>query len=156
MSAGASEVTRREMLAALARWSAPTVVTLALGARAAQAASCPPCYKRSGATCKACSVSQILNCNCEPCLGPPYCSSGSGAPPVGRSTPGGLDLGGPRTQQLPPSVLRELQRERRRRVEGADQLYRDPFGIGRREPGSREGLFERLRGTDTTRVRIRD
>lgn len=144
------------MVSALARWSVPTVVTLALSARGAQAASCPPCYKKSGATCRACSVSQILNCNCEPCLGAPYCSSGSGAPPVQRNAPGGLDLGGPRTQQLPPSVLRELQRERQLRRQGVDRLYRDPFGLRRPEPGSRDGLYERLRGADTTRVRIRD
>lgn len=150
------DVTRRDMLAAMARWTVPTVVTLALSSRSAQAASCPPCYKKTGMTCRACSVSQILNCNCEPCLGPPYCSGGSPAPPVGRSSPSGLDLGGPRVQQLPPSVLRELQMERLRRRAGAEQLYRDPFGIERRPPGSSESLFERLRGRDSLRVRVRD
>ncbi len=85
---------RRELIAALARWSVPTVVTLSLGARALHAASCPPCTKRTGGTCKACSTSQILNCQCEPCLGPPYCAAAVPAPPAFQSAPGAGSPGG--------------------------------------------------------------
>ncbi|HTT66509.1 MAG TPA: hypothetical protein VMF70_00645 [Gemmatimonadales bacterium] len=74
------EVSRREMLGALARWSVPTVLTIALAARTAAAASCPPCTKKSGGRCRACTMNQILNCQCEPCLGAPYCSNGARAP----------------------------------------------------------------------------
>lgn len=74
-------MTRRELVAAVARWSVPTVLTLSLGAQAAvAAASCPPCTKKTGGRCRACTMSQILNCQCEPCLGPPYCSAPGGAP----------------------------------------------------------------------------
>ncbi len=84
---------RRELIAALARWSVPTVVTLTLGARALHAASCPPCTKRVSGVCKACSTSQILNCQCEPCLGPPYCVTP--AAPAFQMAPGAGSAGGP-------------------------------------------------------------
>lgn len=82
MSDGAFEslagtVSRRELLGSLARWSVPTVLTIALAARTAAAASCPPCTKKTGGKCKACTMNQILNCQCEPCLGAPYCSNGA-------------------------------------------------------------------------------
>jgi hypothetical protein len=73
-------VTRRDMLGSLVRWSVPTVLTITLAARTAAAASCPPCTKKTGGKCKACTMNQILNCQCEPCLGAPYCSNGVRAP----------------------------------------------------------------------------
>jgi hypothetical protein len=93
-------VSRREMLGTLARWTAPTVLTLTLATRRAAAVSCPPCTRQTGNHCRACNMNQILNCQCEPCLGPPYCSgaplnavmqpSASGAPlvPAPGSAPG--------------------------------------------------------------------
>lgn len=70
-------VSRREMLGTLARWTAPTVLTLTLASRRAAAASCPPCTRRTGGRCRACTMNQILNCQCEPCLGAPYCAGGA-------------------------------------------------------------------------------
>lgn len=105
-------VSRRAMLESLARWSVPTVLTIALASRTAAAASCPPCTRRTGARCRACTTNQILNCQCEPCLGAPYCSGaaapahlqGAQAPPLGR------------TQQTSP--LFDLN---------PNPLYRSPF-----------------------------
>jgi len=104
-------VSRRELLGSVARWSVPTVLSLTLGARALEAApSCPPCTRRSGGKCKACSVSQILNCQCEPCLGAPYCSSPAAAAPAfgqssplpGVSAPGQASPSGQNGQNGPP------------------------------------------------------
>ncbi len=50
-------MTRRELVSALARWTVPTVLTLSLGTRAAYAAaSCPPCTKKVGGVCRACTA----------------------------------------------------------------------------------------------------
>lgn len=105
-SPSSPDVSRREVLSALARWTVPTVLTLSLGARVAQAViSCPPCTKNVGGKCKACSMNQILNCQCEPCLGSPSCSPaaqlspgalqsrGPGFVPTGVQPPGGAPLG---------------------------------------------------------------
>jgi hypothetical protein len=81
-------VSRREMLGTLARWTVPTVLTLTLATRRAAAASCPPCTKRTGGRCRACTMNQILNCQCEPCLGAPYCSGGAAV--IQPSVSGGL------------------------------------------------------------------
>jgi len=70
-------VSRREMLGTLGRWTVPTVLTVALATRRAAAASCPPCTRPTGGRCRACTMNQILNCQCEPCLGAPYCSGGA-------------------------------------------------------------------------------
>ncbi len=82
-------LSRREMLAALARWTAPTVLTLALAPRRAAAASCPPCTRLTGGRCRACTMNQILNCQCEPCLGAPYCAGGARAALMQPSVSGG-------------------------------------------------------------------
>jgi hypothetical protein len=138
---------RREMLAALARWSVPTVVTIALTPRILHAkASCPPCQRQTGGTCRACTTGQILNCNCEPCLGPPYCSA------VGPSAPA-TPFAQPSVSATPDAARRQelsraLQDARR---EGARQsLYADPFNTApaRAYPDTRPlgpGLFDRLR-----------
>ncbi len=173
-----SDLTRRELVGALARWTVPTVVTITLGSRSllAMVPSCPPCTKRTAGKCKACSVSQILNCQCEPCLGPPYCtgagpggsSSASAPPSLGAPQTGGqagrpgfsipqigggryyddARLGAPRTG----STLRGYT--------GSDPLsaplYRDPFAAERRyrglgtSPFENNSLYGRLRA-DTLR-----
>lgn len=154
---------RRELLATLARWSVPTVVTITLGARVLEAkSSCPPCTKRVAGKCKACTISQILNCQCEPCLGPPYCTSAGGAASASRSAaPGGRSLGdqfGP--SRLPGGALGPMGRQdalerylgerlqdRYRAIDPLHApLYRDPFGV-RRDTANRRpaGLYERLR-----------
>ena len=134
-------MTRRELVAAVARWSVPTVMTLSLGARAAHAAaSCPPCTKKTGGRCRACTMSQILNCQCEPCLGPPYCAAPGGAPAFQPTTgasrfgAGGSSGGASSTQDL-YSVLR-----RRRAATESTDPFASPFG---RSPfGSRaDSLF---------------
>lgn len=99
-------ISRREVISALARWTVPTVLTLSLGARVAQAAiSCPPCTKLVAGKCKACTINQQLNCQCEPCLGGPSCSPAAqlspgalqsrapGLVPSGVQAPGGAPLG---------------------------------------------------------------
>lgn len=153
-------LTRREMLGAAARWSVPTVVTLTLGSKVLQAqASCPPCQRRTGPTCKACQLNQMMNCNCEPCLGPPYCGGGaimsgssqSGAMPA----PGSQRLGQTSADAQRQNLYLEMQRQRARQQNDpfSQPLYRDPFGV-QRSPYSRPnqqtpGLYERLR-PDTT------
>ncbi len=150
---------RRQMLGTLARWTVPTVATIALSARPLQAkASCPPCQKKQGAQCKPCAVNQILQCNCEPCLGPPYCAAvGPSARPnpsnisgYGTTSPGAsYSTGAAQRSQ----ALRELQRQRLRQ-QPADPfqrpLYRDPFGVERRDPRAPTAppsLYERLQQT---------
>jgi hypothetical protein len=122
-------MTRRELVAAVARWSVPTVLTLSLGARAAYAAaSCPPCTKNTGGKCKACTTSQILNCQCEPCLGPPYCPAPGGAPAF-QSTTGASRFGasgssgGANSTQDIYSALR-----RRRAATESANPFATPFG----------------------------
>ena len=134
-------MTRRELVAAVARWSVPTVLTLSLGARAAQAqASCPPCTRLAGGRCKACNTNQILNCLCEPCVGPPQCAA-PGAAPAFRSTTGtsGFGAGGPAGGANPPQDLYSVLRRRRAATESTDP-FASPFG---RSPfGSRaDSLF---------------
>lgn len=167
----AQDVSRRELLATLARWSVPTVVTITLGVRVLEAkASCPPCTKRVGGKCKACTISQVLNCQCEPCLGPPYCTAAGGAPAASRSVaPGSGNLGdqmGPlRAPGAAPgpvgrqeAIDRYLGRRLQDRYRAADPLhaplYRDPFGV-RRDSASRRptGLYERLRADPYDRRR---
>ncbi|MEK7667696.1 MAG: hypothetical protein AAB409_03520 [Gemmatimonadota bacterium] len=119
-------MSRRELVAAMARWTVPTVLTVSLGARAAYAAaSCPPCTKKTGGKCKACTTSQILNCQCEPCLGPPYCSGAGAAPAFGGAPSaerfGATSRGSSQTQEL----YRAL---RRRRANETDNLFAPPFG----------------------------
>ena len=122
-------MTRRELVAAVARWSVPTVLTLSLGARAAHAAaSCPPCTKKTGGKCKACSTSLILNCGCEPCLGPPYCPP-PGLAPAFQPTTGtsrfgasGSSGGGTSAQDLYSAL-----RRRRAATESVDP-FANPFG----------------------------
>ena len=168
---GTGPLTRRELLGAAARWSVPTVVTLTLGARVLHAAaSCPPCTKKSAGKCKACSVSQMLNCQCEPCLGPPYCT-GAPTPSVNRPGPGLREF--PGTQRpglggggaLPGDARRrmlDLPRTGRNPYERLNEpLYRDPFGtrdrvtspFGDRLPRERS-LYERLQA-DTLQTRRR-
>jgi hypothetical protein len=153
------DMTRRELLDTLARWTVPSVVTISLGARGLAAASCPPCQKKQGATCRACSMSQILNCQCEPCLGPPYCSAVGPVAPVQPR----MGSGGALTQPyqpaqppsaLPPSALKPTAPGFSRPQSPA----RDPFGmIGPRDPfrtappstlprdPASQGLYQRLR-----------
>jgi len=161
----AGGVSRREMVGAVARWTVPTVVTLTLGARVLEAkASCPPCQKKSGTVCKACTISQMLNCSCEPCLGPPYCSAvGPVAPanPISSSTqaPGSQSLvrpvpGSPGTTGS-PTLSPYLQQQRERALQLRDPFrqptYTDPFGAQRRDQAS-PGLYQRLRPDSTRRL----
>ncbi len=157
----AGEMTRREVVSALARWTVPTVVTLSLATRTAHAASCPPCTQKSGSVCRACTVSMILNCQCEPCLGPPYCPTL--AAPL-RPVPGaplGRSAGpAPAGEQALDTWLR--QREARLRSGGlpgfgvpADSAPggpgRTPFGRPIPRPTYQGGLYERLRPLDERR-----
>ena len=144
-----SAVSRRELLGTLARWSVPTVVSITLGARVLEAkATCPPCQKKVSGVCRACTVSQILNCQCEPCLGPPYCSAvGPSAP----ARPGALmqpsqgpGQSGSQAPALTPSYGRPSSRD-----PFAQPLYRDPFGLegtgfSSKNPQT-QGLYQRLR-----------
>jgi len=175
-------ITRRELVAAVARWSVPTVLTLSLGARAAHAAaSCPPCTKKTGGRCRACTMSQILNCQCEPCLGPPYCAAPGGAAAF-RATSGASRLGAS-GQSGGANSTQDLYSVLRRRQAGtestspfatpfgrspfgsrADSLLggtaRSPFGRGQLSPEARRlrersqatrGLYDRLREFDDRR-----
>lgn len=161
------DVSRRELLGAVARWSVPTVVSITLGARVLEAkASCPPCQRKQGQSCKACSVSQMLNCNCEPCLGPPYCSSVGALnadPNASSRMPGTQPLQGQPGTSSSNSRLDtyfELQRQRARQQNDpfSQPLYRDPFGVERspysRPPNQQQpGLYDRLRPDTTSRRR---
>ncbi len=147
---------RRQMLGTLARWTVPTVATMTLGARVLEAkASCPPCQKKVGAVCRSCTISQMLNCSCEPCLGPPYCTAvgpvapmqpgGSGqmrAPgqqPILRDAPGSGSPGG-----LTPYQQMMRDRARAARDPFRQPVYDDPFGARKNEIQS-PGLYNRLR-----------
>jgi len=159
-------LSRREMLGTAVRWTVPTVVTMTLGARVLEAkASCPPCQKKVSTVCRACTISQMLNCQCEPCLGPPYCSAVGPVAPANLqsrqqapgsqpfpSTPGmqGRTPGNPSPYGLTPYQQQELQRQRalRSRDPFKQPLYRDPFGADRAIPTP--GLYDRLR-SDTLR-----
>jgi hypothetical protein len=154
-------MTRRELVSALARWTVPTVLTLSLGARAAYAAaSCPPCTKKVGGVCRACTVSQILNCQCEPCLGPPYCKSGSPTaafqPAPSASLNQGLGGPAPMGRQALENYLRQRAYVRGRNPllpgfggigSGArgDSLAPVPFGRPLIRPSAPRGLYDRLR-----------
>ena len=150
-------MTRRELVSALARWTVPTVLTLSLGVRSAYAAaSCPPCTKKISGKCRACTVSQILNCQCEPCLGPPYCASGITA------QPGWAPPALSRSQSGPSEdVLNALRR--RRALTRQDDPFAAPFtrrrlgapadsifGPTPRSPTAR-GLYDRLRRPEDRR-----
>jgi len=156
---GAS-VSRREMLGALVRWTAPTVLTLTLATRRAAAASCPPCTKRSGGRCRACTMNQILNCQCEPCLGAPYCAGGAAvqqALPSGQimQAPGGPPGISGGVSQFSPYSGRGLTSPGTNPFQSPIQRspytsvpyggYR-PFGLPRDSlPGRPRTLYERLR-----------
>lgn len=165
-------VSRRELVGAIARWSVPTVVSITLGAKVLEAkASCPPCQRKQGATCRACSVSNVLNCNCEPCLGPPYCSAvGSLREDPGASVaaPGSQGLRSPGSAKAPSvqdsrlNTYLRLQRERATQQDDpfTRPLYRDPFSVdnspyGRPRTGNQQtpGLYERLRADSLSRRR---
>lgn len=159
-----SALTRREIVGTMARWTVPTVVTMTLGARVLEAkASCPPCQKKTGATCKACTVGQMLNCNCEPCLGPPYCAAvGPTAPAIqGYNAPGQQQLGQPTPGSTPPGMqggLTPYQQMMRDRAKAArdpfrQPLYEDPFGANRNRLQQPGGLYERLRPDSSQRRR---
>ena len=156
-----SDLSRREMLGALARWSVPTVLTLVLASRPAEAQlqiSCPPCTRKTGGVCRACTMNQMLNCQCEPCLGAPYCANGARAAAVepGATAPGrGLvsDQGSsPASASAQESWFRLLQQPAPAAgnnpfasgLEGPSPFQASPFG---RSPvaGSGGGLFQRLR-----------
>jgi hypothetical protein len=171
------DLTRRELVGALARWTVPSVVTITLGSRSllAMAPSCPPCTKRTAGKCKACSVSQILNCQCEPCLGAPYCTGGGpggsssvAAPPsLGAPSGGGQSgrpgfsipqIGGGRyldDSRLGPTYGTNLRGYSRNSPLSAP-LYREPFSTERRyralgtSPFEDNSLYGRLRA-DTLR-----
>ena len=171
-AAGASgEWTRREMVAALARWTVPTVLTLSLATRSAYAAaSCPPCTKNTGGRCRACTTSQQLNCQCEPCLGPPYCPAPGGVAPMQPSTGTNPSASG---QSRGNTELINALRQRRSALEGgrapspfgrADSIFgrnaQSPFGRGpltpdaqrlRNQSAARQGLYDRLRDFDSRR-----
>jgi hypothetical protein len=160
-------MTRRELVSALARWTVPTVLTLSLGVRSAYAAaSCPPCTKKVGGVCRACTVSQILNCQCEPCLGAPYCPNGprTAALPAGApSASFNQGLGGP--APLGRQALETYLRQRANVLNAnpllpglgsrpgfgtrADSIARGPFGrtllVPGRIPSAPRGLYDRLR-----------
>lgn len=146
------------MLGTLARWTVPTVATIALNVRPLQAqASCPPCQKRSGSKCKPCNVSQILGCQCEPCLGAPYCSGASpgaqpGAAPSTFRAPGGQGFSSSPFRDPREDALRQIQIERMRRAQGPDELFPDPFRRSRTaEPARSPSLYERLQQTPPRR-----
>ena len=161
--AAQSGISRREVLGTVARWTVPTVMTMTLGARVLEAkASCPPCQKKSGTVCKACTISQMLNCSCEPCLGPPYCAAvGPSAPAGGTSTfspvaPGDLPItryapgSGAPTGALTPYQQMMRDRARLARDPFRQHPFDDPFGANRNDLRNPGGLYDRLR-PDTTR-----
>jgi hypothetical protein len=124
-------LTRREMVGSLARWAVPTVVTLALGARRAKAqtASCPPCTRPAGPNCVSCNTNQILNCKCEPCLGPPYCGAAAAAPasPLGVSAAPGSAPAMPGVGAADQKQLDDYLRVLRGRASARGTA---PFGLG--------------------------
>jgi hypothetical protein len=155
----AARLSRRELVGTLARWSVPTVVTIGLGRKVfAAVPSCPPCTKRSGARCQSCSVSQILNCQCEPCLGPPYCTSSSPAPPGFSRTPGSSPPAPGAAPGSPPApgtrlpgvredrqyLLERLRSRQGPRDPFREPLYRDPFGLDTARARQPSSLYERL------------
>lgn len=167
----AGDVGRREMLGALARWTVPTVLTMTLVTRQAQAvASCPPCTQKTGGRCRSCTMNQILNCQCEPCLGAPYCANGARAAAArpGQMTaprsgliPGGYGAPSPLSPSSAPDLMNPYFRTLRDRpafsgrnpfdLQRSPSLPGSPFG-GSGDYGvpadtgrSRGGLYDRLR-----------
>lgn len=162
-------ISRREMLGALARWSAPTVLTMFLATRRAAAISCPPCTRAKGNSCHSCNTNQILNCQCEPCLGPPQCAAASragamaspgvmSAPPSGPLQGGGASpLATPTSPDLTNPFYRTLHRQQSYLHANpfdarALSPFRNPLGAANPYGGSANaplksggGLFERLR-----------
>jgi hypothetical protein len=140
------DVTRRAMLESLARWTVPTVLTIALASRTAAAASCPPCTRKSGGRCRACTMNQILNCQCEPCLGAPYCSGGARAPTAGLQGAQAAPLGR-NPQTSPPYDLNPLYRSPFQASPFNRSPYaRQPLGSLRDSTlQSRGSLYDRLR-----------
>ncbi len=166
-------MSRRELVSALARWTVPTVLTLSLGVRAAYAAaSCPPCTKKLAGVCRACTVSAILQCQCEPCLGAPYCPGGARAAafqpaPSASVTQGGGSGPTPEGQQALETILRRRAQARsndpllpgfgRSRADSSffgpsrSPYGRLPFGSDPRRTTTPRGLYERLRANDARR-----
>lgn len=154
-------ITRREILGTAARWTVPTVVTMTLGARVLEAkASCPPCQRKVGAACRACTISQMLNCSCEPCLGPPYCAAvGPVAPamPGAYSAPGSQSLikstPGSTSPQGGLTPYQQMMRDRARAARDPfrQPVYDDPFGANRNPMQRPGGLYDRLRPDTTSR-----
>jgi len=141
-------VSRRDMLGSLARWSVPTVLTIALAARPAAAASCPPCTKKVSGKCKACTMNQILNCQCEPCLGAPYCSGGVRAP--GARPQGAIQA--PQSGGVQSNPLMDLNQNPFGSPLQSSPFGRSPYRTARpygtqrdSVPGSRGSLYDRLR-----------
>jgi len=134
-------VSRRELLGSLARWSVPTVLTIALATRTAAAASCPPCQKKTGGKCKACTMNQILNCQCEPCLGAPYCSGGARAPTAGLQGAQASPLA--RNPQARP--LFELNPNPLYPSPYQASPFGRPYGAPRDTLSARGSLYDRLR-----------
>ncbi len=140
------DVGRREMLGALARWTVPTVLTMTLVTRRAEAvASCPPCTQKVSGRCRSCTMNQILNCQCEPCLGAPYCVNGvraSAARPGAMTAPqSGLVPGGAAPPLAPGTGLvnpyfRTLRGNPA--FSGQNPFYLAP---GSAVPGARPGLY---------------
>jgi len=147
-------VDRRAMLATMVRWTVPTVATIVLSARPLQAkASCPPCQRKQGQSCKPCQVNQIMQCQCEPCLGPPYCTAVGPAPPPPAPSlnPGS---GFPSAQPTDRAdLLRRLRAQQQRRAMEPRELFPDPFGVQRPPaPMSTPSLYERLQQTPQRRL----
>lgn len=160
----AGDMTRRELLGTVARWTVPTVMTISLGTRGLAAASCPPCQKKVGGVCRACSVSAILNCQCEPCLGPPYCAAVGPVAPVRPRMGSGGAMTQPYQSPAPPSsfgstpstapgISKSQPRDAFGRTVPLDPfgrpITRDPFmdpslPTAPRDP-ARQGLYQRLR-----------
>jgi hypothetical protein len=146
---------RREMLGTMARWTVPTVLTMTLGARVLEAkASCPPCQKKVGTVCRSCTISQMLNCTCEPCLGPPYCTA-VGPTPMQPTAPGQIqapgsqpilrDAPGSGTGGLTPYQQMLRDRARAARDPFRQPTYDDPFGARKNDIRNPTGLYDRLR-----------
>lgn len=167
-------ISRRELVAAIARWSVPTIVTITLGVRVLEAkVSCPACTKRTGGLCKACAMNAILRCNCEPCLGAPYCTTGTSFQRGGAAVPGSASA--PGSQNAAPNPSYEGRRgplglpggdfgshedERSRKSSPFNQpTFSDPFAtrpLNRkpaapytptrpRTPSGQNSLYDRLR-----------
>lgn len=144
-------LTRRDLVSAMARWTVPTVLTLSLAVRAVYAAaSCPPCTRKTGGACRACTVNQQLNCLCEPCLGPPYCASGAAAAAASVARPNAES----RTQDI-TGALRRRNAVTEDANPFASPFGRSPYGVRAdsifggtsRTPFGRSGIQDQRRAS---------